>query len=146
MSNFYYDNTLNGFGSWFGVQTQEEHAHAMLFVKYMQNNGAKVVLESIAKPDIEFKVLNIRLMKLMSTNCLSANQLTKVLRGCVWRIRTSKDSNAISGLVCKEQGEEEKNVEELCKRFDMFGTDPRGLYMLDNELSARTFVAPSLVI
>ena len=55
IQNYYVDQELNGFGNWFGVQTQEEHAHAMLFVKYMQNNGAKVVLESIAKPDIEFK-------------------------------------------------------------------------------------------
>jgi ferritin len=46
----------------------------------------------------------------------------------------------------KEQGEEEKNVDDLCKRFDLFGTDPRGLYLLDNELASRVYTAPSLVI
>jgi ferritin len=46
----------------------------------------------------------------------------------------------------KEQGEEEKNTEDLCKRYDLFGQDAKGLYMLDNELLARVFVAPSLVL
>ena len=46
----------------------------------------------------------------------------------------------------KEQGEEEQNTEELCKRFDLFGTDAKGLYLLDNELASRTFTAPSLVL
>ena len=46
----------------------------------------------------------------------------------------------------KEQGEEEQNTDDLCKRFDLFGTDPKGLYLLDNELAARTFSPPSLVL
>jgi len=39
MSNYYYDKNLNGFGNWFAIQTQEEYAHAMLFVKCLQNNS-----------------------------------------------------------------------------------------------------------
>ena len=46
----------------------------------------------------------------------------------------------------KEQGEEEKNASELLKRFDLFGHDPKGLYMLDSELAARVYAAPSLVL
>ena len=32
------------------------------------------------------------------------------------------------------------------KKFDLFGSDPRALYMLDNELAARVYSAPSLVL
>jgi ferritin len=46
----------------------------------------------------------------------------------------------------KEQGEEEKNSDDLRKRYDLFGTDARGLYLLDSELSTRVFKAPSLVV
>jgi ferritin len=46
----------------------------------------------------------------------------------------------------KEQGEEEQRAEDLCKRFDLFGTDSRGLYLHDTELAARALTAPSLVI
>jgi ferritin len=46
----------------------------------------------------------------------------------------------------KEQGEEEKNAEDLIKKFNLFGQDPKGLYMLDNELKARVYAPPSLII
>lgn len=46
----------------------------------------------------------------------------------------------------KEQGEEETNANDLITKYDLFGTDPKGLYMLDNELASRTYSAPSLVL
>ena len=46
----------------------------------------------------------------------------------------------------KEQGEEETNAEALIKKFDLFGSDARALYMLDSELAARVYSAPSLVL
>ena len=46
----------------------------------------------------------------------------------------------------KEQGEEEKNAEDLIKKMELFGSDPKGLYMLDQELAARVYAAPSLVL
>ena len=36
----------------------------------------------------------------------------------------------------KEQGEEEKNADNLVKRFELFGHDPKGLYMLDSASTA----------
>ena len=144
MSNYYYDNTLNGFGNWFGIQTQEEYAHAMLFVKYMQNNGAKVVLDAIAKPDIEFKNIKHPLDEAYEHELFISKSINEIYQAI--GLEESADEMQFLDWFVKEQGEEEKNVEELGKRFDMFGTDPRGLYMLDNELLARTFVAPSLVV
>lgn len=47
IANYYIEKNLNGFGNWFNVQAQEEQAHAMLFVKYLQNNGEAVVLDDI---------------------------------------------------------------------------------------------------
>ena len=46
----------------------------------------------------------------------------------------------------KEQGEEEKNADENIKKFDLFGSDPKGLYMLDSEMKARVYAPPSLVL
>ena len=48
----YYDSVgLNGFYNWFMVQTQEERDHALLMMRYLQNNDCKVTLEAIAAPD-----------------------------------------------------------------------------------------------
>ena len=42
----------------------------------------------------------------------------------------------------KEQGEEEKNANDLLGRFDLFASDIKGLYALDSEMGARTYSAP----
>ena len=41
----------------------------------------------------------------------------------------------------KEQGEEEKNTSDLIAKYDLFGDDPKGLYLLNNELGGRTETA-----
>ena len=46
----------------------------------------------------------------------------------------------------KEQLEEESNADSLIKKFELFGDDPKSLYMLDQELGARVYSAPSLVL
>ena len=46
----------------------------------------------------------------------------------------------------KEQGEEEKNASDLITKMELFGSDARGLYMLNQELAGRVYSAPSLVL
>ena len=46
----------------------------------------------------------------------------------------------------KEQGEEEKNAEDMIKKMELFGDDAKGLYMLNSEMAARSYSAPSLTL
>ena len=46
----------------------------------------------------------------------------------------------------KEQGEEEMNADDMIKKYELFGSDPRGLYSLNQELAGRVYSAPSLVL
>ena len=46
----------------------------------------------------------------------------------------------------KEQGEEETNANDLITKMELFGSDPKSLYMLNQELGARVYTAPSLVL
>ena len=144
MSNYYYDVNLNGFGNWFGIQTQEEYAHAMLFLKYLQNNGEKVVLEAIEKPEAEYSDYRSALTEAYKHELMISESINNIY-AAAYELKDFKTMQFLDWFV-KEQGEEEKNVDELCKRFDLFGTDARGLYLLDTELAARTYTAPSLVI
>jgi ferritin len=143
-SNYYYDNSLNGFGNWFGIQTQEEHAHAMLFLKYLQNNGEKVVLDAIAKPDVIFTSFKQALDEAYKHELFISQSINDIY-AIAYEVKDFKTMQFLDWFL-KEQGEEEKNVDELCKRYELFGNDPRGLYMLDSELATRTFTPPSLVI
>ena len=46
----------------------------------------------------------------------------------------------------KEQGEEEKNASDMITKMELFGADSKGLYMLNSELNARVYSAPSLTL
>ena len=54
IANYYDDLNLDGYSNYYMIQAQEERDHALLFIKYMQNNGLKVTLNAIPKPDKEF--------------------------------------------------------------------------------------------
>ncbi len=144
MANYYYDNTLNGFGNWFDIQTKEEYAHAMLFLQFLRNNGERVTLGALAAPDTEYKSFTDPLNAALEHE----RYITESINNIYAEAYTVKDFRTMQFLdwFVKEQGEEEQNVEELCKRFELFGNDPKGLYLLDNELSQRVYTAPSLVI
>ena len=46
----------------------------------------------------------------------------------------------------KEQGEEEKNASDMITKMELFGSDAKGLYMLNSEMASRVYSAPSLVL
>ena len=46
----------------------------------------------------------------------------------------------------KEQGEEETNANDMITKMELFGSDPRSLYLLNQELATRVYSAPSLVL
>lgn len=144
MSNYYYGKNLNGFGNWFAIQTQEEYAHAMLFLKYVQNNGEKIVLDAIAAPDKTYSDFKQPLEGSLEHELFISASINDIYAEA-YALKDFKTMQFLDWFV-KEQGEEEQRSDDLNKRFELFGTDPRGLYLLDAELATRTYSAPSLVI
>ncbi|MDD4781324.1 MAG: ferritin [Tissierellia bacterium] len=143
-SNYYYDEGLDGFGNWFKIQAQEERDHAMLILQYMQNNGEKVKLTQIAGPDISYADHKIPL-----TEALKHEQfITASIHDIYDEALKTKDYRTTQFLdwFVQEQGEEEKNSEDLIKKYELFGTEAKSLYMLNSELGARTYAPPSLVL
>lgn len=143
-SNFYYDNGLDGFGNWYKIQAQEERDHALLFVQYLQNNGEKIELEAIDKPAVEL----ISAKGVLEEGLKHEQYVTSLIHTIYDAAYSIKDFRTMQFLdwFVKEQGEEETNAEGLIKKFELFGDDPKSLYMLDNELAARVYSAPSLVL
>ena len=143
-SNFYYDEGLEGFGNWYRIQAQEERDHAMLMLQYLQNNGEKVVLEAIDRPSVEITDAK----SVLEAGLKHEQYVTGLIHTIYDAAYSVKDFRTMQFLdwFVKEQGEEENNVETLVKKFELFGDDPKSLYMLDNELGARVYSAPSLVL
>ena len=143
-SNFFYEEGLDGFGNWYKIQAQEERDHAMLFLEYLQNNGHKPTLEAIDRPDKELKTpedpLNFGLEHEQYVTSLINN-----IYSAAYEVKDFRTMQFLDWFV-KEQGEEEKNAEDMIKKYQLFGTDAKALYMLDQELAARVYTAPSLVL
>lgn len=144
MANYYKEEGLNGFANWYTIQAQEERDHAMLFIQYLQNNNGKVVLEAIDKPDIEFDAFD----KPLREGLKHEQYVTGLIHTIYDAAYTEKDFRTMQFLdwFVKEQGEEETNAEDLIKKYELFGKDSKGLYMLDSELAQRVYSAPSLVL
>nr|WP_302225898.1 ferritin [uncultured Marvinbryantia sp.] len=143
-SNYYYDQGLDGFGNWYKVQAQEERDHALLMIQYLQNNGERVVLEAIDKPAVELTSAKVVLAEGLKHEQY-VTSLTHNIYDAAYTVKDFRTMQFLDWFV-KEQGEEETNADNLIKKYELFGDDPKSLYMLDNELSARVYTAPSLVL
>lgn len=143
-SVFYQEQGLDGFANWYMIQAQEERDHAMLFLQYMQNNGEHIALGQIDQPNKECKGLKDPLNHALEHE----RYVTSLINAIYEAAHNAKDYRTMQFLdwFVKEQGEEEKNAEDMVKKFDLFGTDPKSLYMLDNEMSSRIYSAPSLTL
>lgn len=143
-SNYYYDQGLDGFGNWYQIQAQEERDHAMLFIRYLRNNGEKILLESIGKPGVALTGAKA----VLAEGLKHERGVTALIHTIYDAAYAEKDFRTMQFLdwFVKEQGEEEAGAESLVKKYELFGDDPKSLYMLDSELGARVYAPPSLVL
>lgn len=143
-ANYYYDQGLDGFANWYDVQVQEELDHARLMRRYLLNNGEKVTLAEIARPDMTYSKLDDPLQF-----GLEHEQYVTGLINAIYKAAGDANDFRTTQFLdwfVKEQGEEEKNCDDLIKKFKLFGSDPKGLYALNQELQGRVYTAPSLVL
>ncbi len=143
-SNYFEKRGLDGFANWYMIQAQEERDHAMLFYQYLQNENQVVTLDAIAKPD---KVFSCD-MDVLKAGLEHEEYVTSLINNIYAEAYNAKDFRTMQFLdwFVKEQGEEETNANDLITKMELFGSDPKSLYMLNQELAARVYTAPSLVL
>ena len=106
--------------------------------------NAEVTLEAVDKPHMTLE----KLIDPLKAGLAHEEYVTGLINTIYDAAQSVKDFRTMQFLdwFIKEQGEEETNAHDLITKMELFGTDPKGLYMLDNELKARVYTAPSLVI
>ena len=144
MANFYDELDLDGYSNYYMIQAQEERDHALLFLKYMQINGLKVTLDAIDKPDKEYASVLDPLVSAAEHE----RYVTSLINDIYHEAHVAKDYRTMKFLdwFVDEQMEEEDNADSMVSRFKLFGSDPKGLYLLDQEYAGRVYTAPSLVL
>lgn len=143
-ANYFASKGLDGFANWYRIQAQEERDHAMLFFDYLHHNSVDVTLDAIDKPEWD----RGEIMDALKAGLEHEQYVTSLINDIYDAAQQVKDFRTVQFLdwFVKEQGEEEANANDLITKMEMFGTDARGLYLLNSELKARVYVAPSLTI
>ncbi|MBQ7897988.1 MAG: ferritin, partial [Clostridia bacterium] len=108
------------------------------------NENQKVTLEAIAKPDKGFTCH----MDVLEAGLEHEKYVTSLINDIYAAAYEVKDFRTMQFLdwFVKEQGEEETNANDMITKMELFGSDPKSLYMLNQELAARVYTAPSLVL
>ena len=143
-ANFYKNKALDGFANWYQIQAKEEMDHAMAIRRYLLDNDFTPTMEAIAKPDKTFQ----NDLEPLEAGLEHEEYVTSLIHRCYEVAQEAHDIRAMRMLdwFVKEQGEEEKNAADLIKKMELFGSEKKGLYMLDQELAARVYAAPSLTL
>ena len=144
MANYYDALDLDGYANYYMVQAQEERDHALLFIKYMQANGLKVTLEAIGKPDKAFHTI----LDPLEIAAEHERYVTALINNIYKEAYAAGDFRTMKFLdwFVDEQMEEEESADAMVSRYHLFGQDPRGLYLLDQEYAARAYTPPTLVL
>ena len=144
IANFYDAMDLDGYANYYMIQAQEERDHALLFMKYMQVNGLEVTLEAIGKPDKTFETV----LDPLEVAAEHERYVTALINAIYHEAHQAKDYRTMKFLdwFVDEQMEEEENADSMISRYKLFGQDPRGLYLLDQEYAGRVYTAPSLTL
>ena len=143
-ANYYAAVGLDGFENWYRVQAQEERDHAMLFYQYLQNNGETVTFGAVDAPNWT-RGDNMTPLKMAFEHEQYVTSLINTIYAAAYEVHDFRTMQVLDWFV-KEQGEEEKNASDMITKMELFGTDAKGLYMLNSELKARVYTAPSLVL
>lgn len=140
MASYFFNQELNGFGNFFLVQMKEEQFHAMKYFQFLHDVEGKFNLKSIAAPDQEYKNFK-QVFELALENEKKVTESTNIL---IDTALANKDFGSYTFLewFIKEQVEEESLMRNILAKLELIGNDRSALFILDAELSKRTFVAP----
>ena len=131
----------NGIANWFYVQFQEEQAHARIFMNYLNSVDAKVELLPIA----EVRTSWDSVLDMFKQTLGHEKKVTAMINNIAAIANADKDYAAINRInwFVDEQVEEEESAREMITTFEAVEGNKYGMYMIDKELAARTYTAPS---
>lgn len=131
---------FDGIANFFTVQAEEEKFHAMKFYNYVNEMNGRVILEGMPDPQVEYKSILDAFKVSLAHEKIVTSKIYNLTD-----IATEEREHATISLLkwfIDEQVEEEANFSGLIKKLERIKDDPTSLYLLDEQLAARVFVAP----
>ena len=141
MAAYFESVDLPGFASWMHVQAREEELHVHKLFGFVVERGGRVVLEAIDKPPTEWESP----LHAFEAAFAHEQEVSRMISDLVALAREQRDAATESFLrwFVDEQVEEEANVDRIVKMLRMSAGQPAAMFMIDRDLSARTFAVPA---
>lgn len=131
-----------GFANWFRVQFQEEQAHALALMDYLHARNARAVLKPLKEVPSTWESPKAAFLATLEHEC-KVSAMINSLYAMAEEERDFATRQKLNTFVA-EQVEEEETVRQILDDLELVGEDGTGIFQLDRELGARTFVAPQL--
>jgi len=135
MANHFEHVNLKGFAHWMSVQAAEEVAHAQKIAAYLNERGAKVLLEAISAPPTEWDAPLAAFEAAYAHEC-HISACIDTLYSQAMSEGDHATHNFLEWFVT-EQVEEESSADEVVQQLKLVAGAPGGLFMLDRELGQR---------
>lgn len=135
---------LHGFANWFEVEARKEMDSAMMVRSYLHQNGeASVLLRIPAARSRDWKLEN----PVLEAPRRAAGVLAALDRS-VQAARQGADARTLQFLswFVREMAGEEREIQNMVRKFETFGKNGSGREALNWEWMARAYTAPSLVV
>jgi ferritin len=135
MAAYLEDKNLDGMAGFMKAQAVEETGHAGKFYSYINEQGSRVVLETIEKPRAEFDTPQ----QVFELSLEHEKLVTKSIHNLVSLAMDEKDyaTKTFLDWFVSEQVEEEATMDSIVKKFSLAGSQGPSLLMLDSQLGQR---------
>ncbi len=141
MAAYFHSINLGGFANWMRIQTQEELIHVMKFFDYVNERGGRVDLRVVEGPPTEWKSPLAAFEHALKHEQMVSGRINDLVDMAI-----DERDHATNGFLqwfVTEQVEEEASVDGVVQKLKLVGDAGGGLFMLDQELGLRVFVAPA---
>jgi ferritin len=130
--------SLDGFANFFLVQAEEERFHAMKFYNFINDMGERAIVEGFPTPNNDFSSV----LDVFEKGLEHEKEVTRRIYELADIALDEREHATMTFLkwFIEEQVEEEATFDNLIQKLKRIDKDSNAFFMLENELSKRTFV------
>ena len=141
MAAYFESNSLPGFAHWMRIQVQEELFHASKFFDFVYERDEDVELFAIDKPGVDYESP----MAAFEAAYAHEQFISGKIHDLYELAMEERDyaSRPLLHWFIEEQVEEEASAKEIIDQLELISESKMGIYMLDKQLGARVFTAPT---
>ena len=125
---------LEGVANFFYRHSDEERAHMLKLIKYVNERGGHATVPALESPKKEFDSLMAVFKSILEHEIKVTESINDIITACLKE--NDHSTNNFMQWYVTEQLEEEQMARSIIDKLDMIGSDTSSLYLFDKELGA----------